>query len=53
MDQWTEIRRQVLVEGMSKRAACEKYQFHWRTLAKILDHLVHLDKRGTIRLSGH
>jgi transposase len=37
MHDWTEIRRRVLVEGMSKRAACAEFDLHWSTLAKILD----------------
>ncbi len=38
MEQWTEIRRQVLVEGMSKREACKRYAIHFLTLKKILTH---------------
>jgi transposase len=38
MEQWTEIRRRVLVEGLSKREACKQYGLHWRTLQKILTH---------------
>ena len=38
MEQWTEVRRAVLVEGMSKRAACRKFGIHWGTLKRILDH---------------
>ena len=38
MEQWTEIRRRVLVEGLSKREACKIYKLHWATLAKILSH---------------
>ena len=37
-EQWTEIRRQVLVEGMSKRQACQHYQINWKTLQKVLRH---------------
>jgi transposase len=36
MEQWTEIRRRVLVEGMSKRQACKQFAIHWKTLQKIL-----------------
>jgi len=36
MNEWTEIRRKVLVEGLSKRSACEEYGLGWRTLDKIL-----------------
>ncbi len=38
MDNWAEIRRRVLVDGLSKRAACREYDIHWDTLKKILDH---------------
>jgi transposase len=38
MEQWAEIRRQVLVEGLSRREACRIYQLHWNTLQKILTH---------------
>ena len=38
MQQWKEIRQQVLVNGLSKRAACEKYGLGWQTLEKILAH---------------
>jgi transposase len=33
---WAEIRRRVLVEGLSKRTACREYDLHWATLNKIL-----------------
>jgi transposase len=36
MHDWAEIRRRVLVEGLSKRAACRVFQLHWSTLDKIL-----------------
>jgi transposase len=36
MEQWTEIRRRVLVKGMSKREACKRYAIHFLTLRKIL-----------------
>jgi transposase len=36
MHNWAEIRRRVLVEGLSKRAACQEFQLHWSTLDKIL-----------------
>jgi transposase len=36
MEQWAEIRRRVLVEGLSKREACREYRVGWRTLAKML-----------------
>jgi transposase len=38
MENWAEIRRRVLVDGLSKRAACREYGIHWDTLTKILDH---------------
>src|SRR3954471_1052911 len=38
MENWAEIRRRVLVDGLSKRAACRQYDLHWDTLQKILDH---------------
>jgi len=38
MDEWSEIRRRVLVEGLSKRAACRAYGLHGRTLQKMLEH---------------
>ncbi len=37
MHDWAEIRRRVLVEGLSKRAACREFDLHWSTLEKILD----------------
>ncbi len=36
MEFWTEVRRQVLVEGLSKRGAVKKYKIGWHTLNKIL-----------------
>lgn len=38
MDQWTEIRRLVLTKQKSKRAICQEYRLHWKTLQKILRH---------------
>lgn len=38
MEEWKAIRQQVLVHGLSKRAACEKYGLGWQTLNKILAH---------------
>jgi transposase len=38
MDKWTKIRRDVLVGGMSRRAACKKYNLNFRTIQKILEH---------------
>jgi hypothetical protein len=36
MQDWTEIRRKVLVEGASKRSICRDYGLGWETLDKIL-----------------
>ena len=36
MEQWTEIRRRVLVEGVSKRQILRETGMHWSTLQKIL-----------------
>jgi len=38
MEQWTEIRRRVLVEGVSRRQILRETGMHWRTLQKILHH---------------
>ncbi len=38
MQQWSEIRRRVLVEGASKRSIVAEYRIGWRTLQKILHH---------------
>jgi len=38
MEQWTQIRRRVLVEGVSKRQILRETQMHWTTLEKILGH---------------
>lgn len=38
MEQWAEIRRRVLVEGLSKREACKTFKLHWKTLQKMLSH---------------
>src|SRR5512147_596764 len=38
METWSEIRRRVLVDGLSQRAACRAYDIHWDTLKKILGH---------------
>ena len=37
MEKWTNIRRDVLVDGMSRREACKKYNLNFRTIQKILD----------------
>lgn len=38
MNLWTDVRRDVLVGGLSKRQACKKYNIHFKTLQKILQH---------------
>ena len=38
MQLWRDVRRQVLAENLSKRAACQKYGLGWQTLKKILTH---------------
>ena len=38
MTHWTDVRRAVLVEGISKREACRRFGLHWDTLQKILAH---------------
>jgi hypothetical protein len=38
MEFWTEVRRRVLTDELSKRAACREYELSWHTLAKILVH---------------
>ena len=38
MESWAEIRRRVLADGLSGRAACRQYKIHWKTLRKILEH---------------
>jgi transposase len=38
MDQWTEIRRRVLVDGQSMRSVQREFHLHWKTVRKILDH---------------
>lgn len=38
MQQWTDIRRRVLVEGVSKRQILRETGMHWTTLEKILSH---------------
>jgi transposase len=39
MEKWAEIRRRVLSDEISKRAACAEYEIHWDTLQKILMHV--------------
>lgn len=38
MERWIDVRRAVLAEGMSKRAACRRFGLHWDTLKRILQH---------------
>lgn len=38
MDDWSEIRRRVLVEGVSRRQILRETRMHWLTLKKILEH---------------
>ena len=38
MQEWTDVRRAVLVEGISKRQACRRFGIHWQTLQRILEH---------------
>jgi len=38
MELWSEIRRKVLVEGVSKREICRDYKMGWRTVDKIVEH---------------
>jgi transposase len=38
MDDWSEIRRRVLVDGESRRQILRERKMHWRTLRKILEH---------------
>jgi hypothetical protein len=38
MEFWKEVRRQVLTNELSQRAACAKYALGWHTLKKILAH---------------
>ena len=38
MEQWTDVRRAVLVEGISKREACRRFGIHWQTLGRMLEH---------------
>jgi transposase len=38
MDEWTEIRRRVLVDGVSRRQIQRETGLHWQTLKKVLEH---------------
>lgn len=47
MQQWTDIRRRVLHEGVSKREILRETGMHWTTLDKILEHSQPLGYRLT------
>ena len=49
MNDWTEIRRKVLVEGVSKRSIISDYRMGGRTLDKILAHSEPPGYRATVR----
>lgn len=38
MEDWTKIRQQILVEGVSKRQVLRETRMHWKTLEKVLAH---------------
>src|SRR3569832_56065 len=38
MEFWKEVRREVLTNELSQRAACQNYGLGWHTLKKILTH---------------
>ena len=38
MEQWSEIRRRVLVDGGSRRQILRETKMHWLTLKKVLEH---------------
>ncbi len=38
MEQWNEIRRRVLVQGVSRRQVQRETGMHWKTLKKVLEH---------------
>ncbi len=38
MEQWSEIRRRIKVEGVSRRQILRETGMHWKTLKKILEH---------------
>ena len=38
MNDWSEIRRRVLVEGVSRRQILRETKMHWLTLKKVLEH---------------
>lgn len=47
MDKWTQIRRDVLVDGMSRREAVDKHNLNFRTIQKIVGHEEPLGYRRT------
>ena len=49
MELWSEIRRKVLVEGVSKREICRDYKLGWRTLDKIVEHVEPPGYRSRVR----
>jgi len=49
MELWSEIRRKVLVEGVSKREICRDYMMGWRTVDKILEHAEPPGYRSRVR----
>jgi hypothetical protein len=46
---WLEIRRRVLVDGVSKRRVCRENQIHWSTLERILQHELPPGRKQTPR----
>jgi len=46
IENWKEIRQQVLVNGLSQRADCEKYKLGRHKLKKILTHAGRRDTGG-------
>jgi transposase len=49
MDQWTEVRRKVLVAGASRRSICQEYHLSPKTLKKMLAHSEPPGYRPTVR----
>ena len=52
MEKWTEIRRDVLVEGKSKRQVQRETGLSWKTLEKVLTHSSPPGYRRTKSVSG-
>jgi transposase len=50
MEQWTVIRRAVLVDGLSKRETCRRFNIHFKTLQKILEHPAPPGYRRVVKL---